>query len=175
MHLAEFNHLLEQVQGCTFVSLDTATIPALKGGKANPHKDRVVKIARGHRVMLFTNKNRNAYEAKVNRHRVAEGKAPDFQVAKLQWGTHRPNSPLIDHNGKVYLQMIFHESGEVHYEMDGQPIAKEDIQGLPEDKGSGRQGLADENKVVVRAFDVSNILAIRAFGEEAGNPLPLAA
>jgi hypothetical protein len=175
MKIQQFNHLLAQIAGCTFVSLDTTTVPALKGGKSNPHKDRVVKIAQGHRVMLFTNKNKNAYEAMVNRRRAAEGTEEPFVVAPLQWGEHLPNSPLIKHNGKLYLQMVFIESGTCHYELDGKRIDKSEVIGLPEDKGSGRQGLSEEAKVVVRAFALDSILAIRAFGEEAGNPLPLAA
>lgn len=175
MHLQEFNHLLEQLSGCTFVSIDTVTIPELRGGRKNPMKGRIVKIARGHRVMLFTNKNRNAYEAKVNRHRIAEGKTPDFKVAPLQWGRHLPNSPLIEHNGKIYMQMIFYEAGEISYELDGKPIHPSEIEGLPGGSGSGRQGLADDNAVVVRSFDIQNIRAMRAFGEEVGAPLAKAA
>lgn len=172
MHIQEFNHLLAQVQGSAFVALDTVTIPTLKGGKKNPQQGKIVKVARGHRVQLFTNKNRNAYEAAVNRKRAKEGQAADFKVAPLQWGKHLPNSPLIEHNGKLYLQVMFHGSGDVSYEMDGKPIAKDDIMGLPEVKDSGRQGVAKENMVTIRAFDIQNIRAMRAFGEEVGTPVP---
>lgn len=171
MHIQEFNHLIQQISGSTFVSMDCVTVPVLKGGKSNPHKDRVVKVAKGHRVQLFTNQTKNAYEAKVNRERAAEGKTPDFKVAPLQWGKHLPNSPLIEHNGKLYLQVMFHKSGTTSYEMDGKPIAKDDIIGLPEVKGSGRQGLDDDNAVQIRSFDIANIRALRAFGEEVGTPL----
>ncbi len=170
MHIQEFNHLLKQISGSTFVSMDCVTVPALKGGKANPQKDRVVKVSKGHRVQLFTNQNKNAYEAKVNRERAAEGKPADFKVAPLQWGKHLPNSPLIEHNGKLYLQVMFHKAGESSYEMDGKPIDKDDIIGLPAPSGSGRQGL-DETQVTIRTFDVANIRAMRAFGEEVGTPI----
>lgn len=174
MHIQEFSHLLDQLSGSTFVSLDTVTIPTLKGGKKNPQQGRIVKVGRGHKVMIFTNKNKNAYEAKVNRERVKEGNTEEFKVAPLKWGEHRKDSPLIDHNGKVYLQVMFIKSGEVSYEMDGEPIDKDDIIGLPVVKDSGRQELSKENMVVIRAYDVQNIRAMRAFGEEVGAPVPAA-
>lgn len=172
MKLAEFNHLLAQVQGNTFLSMDNVTEPKLTGGKKNPHQGRVVKKTVGNRVQIFTNKTKNAYEAMVNRRRQAEGNNEPFAVAPLKWGTHLPNSPLIEHKGDLYLQVIFHEAGKSTYLLDGKEVDKSEIQGLPEPKGSGRQELSDENQVVVRTFKLESILAMRMFGEEVGTPLP---
>lgn len=180
MKLAEFNHLLAKLSGNTFISMDCTTEPKLSGGKSNPHQGRVVKKTLGLRVQVFTNQTKNAYEAMVNRRRAAEGNAEPFKVAPLQWGTHIPGSPLIEHKGALYLQVVCHDAGESHYLLDGEVTPKEAIIGLPKPQGSGRQELADENQVVVRTFKLDSLSAMRMFGEEVGNPLraepnPLAA
>lgn len=171
MKLAEIKHLIERISGNTFVSFDCITEPKLSGGRANPHQGRVAKLTRGLRVQLFTNANKNAYEAMVNRRRVAEGNQEPFKVAPLQWGRHVPGTPYIEHNGNLYIQMICHNPGESVYLLDGKETPKELIQGLPKPQGSGRQDLEDENKVTVRTFKLSSIRAARMMGEEIGTPI----
>lgn len=63
--------ILENVNGASFVGLDTEVVVPLKGGKANPMKDRVTKVTYGSRVMVFQNRNANGYENMVHR-RLAE-------------------------------------------------------------------------------------------------------
>jgi hypothetical protein len=104
MKLAELKHLIERIQGNTFVSMDCVTEPKLSGGQSNPHRGRVTKKTTGLRVQLFNNTTKNAYEAMVNRRRVIEGNNEPFKVAPLQWGRHVPNSPFIEHNGGLYIQ-----------------------------------------------------------------------
>jgi hypothetical protein len=175
MKLAELKHLIERIQGNTFVSMDCVTEPKLSGGMSNPHRGRVTKKTAGLRVQMFNNTTKNAYEAMVNRRRVIEGINEPFKVAPLQWGRHVPNSPFIEHNGGLYIQVICHDSGESHYMLDGKRVEKEAIKGLPKEQGSGRQKLSQENKVTVRTFKLDSIVALRMFGEEAGNPLREAA
>lgn len=171
MKLAEIKHLIERIQGNTFVSLDCITEPKLSGGKSNPHQGRVAKRTVGLRVQLFNNQTKNAYEAMVNRRRKAEGNDEPFVVAPLKWGTRIPNSPFIEHNGGLYIQTVCHNSGKSTYLLDGVETPKEMIQGLPAEQGSGRQELSDENKVIVRTFKLDSIRAARLFGEEVGTPL----
>lgn len=172
--------LLAKVQGCTFAALDTLTYPPLKGGKANPMQGKIAKHSIGHRVMLFTNKNSSGYENKVRRHLIAEGKNPDsFAMGALPWGKRIENTPFIENNGKYYLQTVFLKSGENKYRVTnsgpivlpdgkvflaGSYIDKDDIIGLKETSGSEGQGL--ENEVIVRAFALESILAIRAMNNE---------
>ena len=175
--------LLDRIEGCTFAALDTVTIPVLLGGKKNPFQGKIEKHALGHRVMLFTNQNSNAYLNKVRRHLEAEGKNPDsFQLSALPWGERIEHSPFIQHKGKHYLQCVFLASGSIEYRareeiltngfMDigmshypvGHYIPAENIAGLNERSGSEHQGL--ENEVIVRTFCLDNIKALRAFQEE---------
>lgn len=166
----EFNDLLpilERIKGVTFASMDTETKVSLLGGKKNPMKDRVTKCSTNHRVMLFTNQNSNGYQNMVNRRLEKEGKQVDFAVAERKWGQRLPNLPIVEHNGKYYLEVIFLASGSVDYFLDGNPIDQEDIEGFPSPKtDSGRQGLDNDNKVIVRTFALDSIKAIRLMKEE---------
>jgi hypothetical protein len=175
MKLAEIKHLIEAISGNTFVSMDCVTEPKLSGGRSNPHQGRVAKRNKGLRVQMFNNTTKNAYEAMVNRRRAAEGNEQPFKVAPLQWGRHVPNSPYIEHNGNLYIQVICHNAGEVEYLLDGKVTPKDQIQGLPKEQGSGRQELSQENKVTVRTFKLDSIRALRMMGEEVGTPIQLAA
>lgn len=167
MKLAQIHALLDQIQGMSFAGMDTITEVKLKGGKKNPHLGRVTKHTTGNHVMLFTNKKSNAYEAMVKRRLEAEGKDPkSFTLGQLAWGTRVPDSPLIEHKGKFYIQTIFIKGGSSEFFLDNKPIAKSDIQGFEEQEvTSGRQGLEDENTVVVRTFALDSIREIRLMGE----------
>jgi hypothetical protein len=167
MQLAQIEALLNTINGATFAGLDTLTEVKLKGGRANPMLGRVTKRTMGNHVMLFTNKNTNGYDAMVKRRLAAEGKNPDsFKLGALPWGTRLPNSPVIENKGKYYIQTVFLKGGKSEYLLDGQPIEKSAIVGL-DDKPieSGKQGLADDNAVVVRTFALDSILEARLMGE----------
>ena len=147
----------ENVNGATFVALDTVTEPRLKGGKSNPHKGRVTKVMTGANVMVFQNKSINGYDAMVKRRLEKEGKNPgDFKLSPRAWGHRIPNTPFVEHNGQLYLEVIFLSSGTVHYELDGVQVDPAEIQGLELTKQEGNQGgLSD--KVIIRTFKVDNI------------------
>ena len=56
--------------------------------------------------------------------------------------------------------------GTVQYFLDGQPIAKEDIEGLDTDRNEGKQGgLSEDFKVVVRSPKVSSLVRLTMKGE----------
>lgn len=167
MQLAQIETLLNTINGVTFAGMDTTTEVKLKGGKANPMLGRVTKRTKGNHVMLFTNKNSSGYDAMVKRRLVAEGKNPDsFTLGALAWGTRLPNSPLIEHKGKFYIQTIFIRGGKSEYLLDGATIDKSAITGLDEKPvEAGKQGLADDNAVVVRTFALDSIEELRMMGE----------
>lgn len=185
MNLMQIQDLLDKVNGCTFAGLDCVTDVKLAGGRKNPYQGKLVKHCYGNRVMLFTNKLSNGYENMVRRRLVAEGKDPSsFQLGELVWGTRLPNSPIIEHKNQHYLQVIFLVPGEpqyfatddIYWYLDngekfvafkkGDEVPKRCIKGLPEHKGSGRQGLEGDNKVVVRTYSLDSIRCIRLFKEE---------
>lgn len=166
MHRQAFEALLNTFEGCTFAGMDTRTVCVLTGGKKNEQQGRVIKVSKGHRVMLFKNKKSNAYEAMVKRRLEAEGKDPaTFVLSERPWGKRLPDSPLVEHNGEIYLEVIFLAAGEVTYLLDGKPIAKEEVVGLKETDAKN-QGLEKNNQVVIRTFKLDSIDAIRLMHAE---------
>lgn len=159
--------ILKDVRGTGFFGIDTETVVRLKGGKANPQLGRVTKRMTGANVAVFQNKFINGYAAMVKRRLEAEGKqASDFVLGPRQWGERVPELPLIRHTKagdtveKWYFEVIFVRPGKIEYLLDGQPIDKSAVIGLPEDKEEGEQG-GLENKVIIRCFELSTILNIR--------------
>jgi hypothetical protein len=157
---------LDTVNGCTFVGIDTETTVKLTGGKKNEMQGRVTKRTTGIKAFAFGNGGTNGYENMVNRRLAAEGKDANFQVGALAWGQRLPDSPIIEHNGGFYLQLVIDERAHpsVEYLLDGKPVAKDSIVGLPVSKPATNQGL--ENDVKVRTFKAESIVRIRAWGEE---------
>jgi len=147
------------VNGSTFIGIDTATIPILKGGQKNDMQGRVTKLSTGNNVMVFQNKNVNAYQKMVERRLLSEGKTPIFELKPRKWGERIKGTPLIEHKGQFYLEVIFLKPGSVTYLLDGKPIRKELITGLDTNKKEGEQaGL--ENKVIIRTFKMLSIARI---------------
>jgi hypothetical protein len=175
--------LLLNVRGNTFVGADVVTTVKLTGGKSNPMQGRVTK----HSVIggqLFTHEKQQAYELMVNRRREAEGKAADFQVANRRWGqrmqANGKSTPIIQHKDAMYLEVIIDPAkcNKTWYELDGQQISKDDIQGLPAPRsGSGRQGVKDENAVIVRTYKFDSLRRVRLMQDEVqvGDWTPVAA
>jgi len=158
--------LLSNVSGSSFVGIDTETEVKLKGGKGNPQQGRVTKLHTGASVMVFQNKNINGYDAMVRRRLEKEGKDPaSFELGPRVWGERIPDSPFITHKGEYYLEVIFLKAGDSQYLLDGKPINKDDIEGLPEERDSGGQG-GLENKVIIRTFKLSSIRKVRIDGAE---------
>lgn len=158
MDIAQFKALFtEHVNGATFISIDTKTDVTLLGGKKNPMQGRVQKSTTGSNVMVFQNKTTNAYENMVNRRLEKEGKPVVFEVGPRKWGTRIPNTPFVVHGDELYLEVIFLRAGEVQYLLDGQPVDKDTIEGLPNKPEEAEQGGLD-NKVIIRTFKVSSIV-----------------
>lgn len=161
--------LMETVNGASFIGLTTETEVKLKGGKKNPMQGRVTKTMTGANVMVFQNKKSNGYENMVERRLQQEGKNPEsFKLGPRAWGERIPNTPIIAHKDKRYLEVIFLKSGKVTYFLDGNEIERDQIEGLGE-PAEGKQG-GLENKVIIRTFAVSNITEIKIDGNTYTGP-----
>lgn len=168
MQRTQLDNIFSNVNGASFVGIDTLTDVKLAGGKSNPLQGKVKKLMIGASVMVFQNKNGSAYEAMIQRRLAKEGKDPaSFELSPRAWGERIPNMPIVEHtkDGQVkhYLEVIFLKSGKVEYLVDNVPTAKEDIPGLAE-SNAGEQGGLD-NKVIIRTFAAESILAVRVDGE----------
>jgi hypothetical protein len=161
---------IQNVNGASFIGLDTLTEVKLTGGKKNPQQGRVTKRMVGASVMVFTNKNTNGYEAMVQRRLLAEGKMPwDFIVGERAWGTRIPDMPIVEHfkDGatKYYLEVIFLNPGAVEYLLDGMHIKAADIEGLPQHKDNADSQGGLDNKVIIRTFAADSITELRIDGK----------
>jgi hypothetical protein len=157
------------VNGASFIGMDTLTDVKLTGGKKNPMQGRVTKRMVGASVMVFTNQASNGYENMVQRRLTAEGKDPaSFEVGPRAWGTRVPNMPIVEHfkDGatKYYLEVIFLKPGKSVYLLDGALIAASDIEGLPAATDAGEQG-GLEDKVHIRSFAADSITTLRVDGK----------
>lgn len=158
---------VDKVKGATFISLDTMTDIKLTGGKKNPLQGRVQKITRGANVMVFNDTEQNGYENMIKRRMEQEGKDPStFTLGKRAWGQRIDQSPFIDHNDKKYLECIFMSPGKSTYLVDGVETNKEDIEGIPESKENSESQGGIDNKVVIRAYSLDSIRAVRINGVE---------
>lgn len=165
MLLGTLKKALEDLAGSSFIGIDTETSVKLAGGKKNEMQDRVVKKTVNSNVMVFANKSgNNAYENMVKKRLLAEGKDPEtFELGSRAWGTRIEGTPFIEHNGKTYLEVIFLKPGESEYFLDGKPISKDQIVGLKETATANEESQGGlDNKVIVRTYDISKIVAVRA-------------
>ena len=156
--MANIREILKSVNGASFISIDTITPVTLKGGKKNPMQGRVTKSVKGSNVMVFQNKLTNAYENMVNRRLSKEGKATSFEVGPRAWGTRIQNTPFVEHNGQLYLEVIFLSAGERQMLVDGRPYHGA-IEGFTETEQAGEQGGLND-KVIIRTYNVANITHI---------------
>ena len=90
--LYTLREIFQNVNGTSFVGLDTESVVKLKGGKKNEQQGRVTKRTLGSQVMVFTNQESNGYENMVQRRLIEEGKDPtSFKVGERAWGKRVPN------------------------------------------------------------------------------------
>ena len=168
--------LTENVNGATFISLDsktevklTKTIPnphySINDKEEpkripNPHFERVTKVTEGLNVMVFQNKTTNSYENMVNRRLTSEGFEPkSFTVGPRTWGSRIPNTCFVEHKGQHYLEVICMKQGTTTYQLNGQPFNREDVLGMSKPKEGSQGGLSD--KVIIRTYNVDNITQIK--------------
>ncbi len=151
--------------GNTFIGIDTLSNVKLKGGKGNEMQGRVTKKVEGSSCQIFQNKTKSGYGAMVQRRLDKEGKKVEFKLQPRTWGTRIEGTPVIEHKGQHYLEVIFIKSGEVSYLLDGKPIDKNEVVGLPESSKGGLQGgLSEENKVIIRTYKLNSIYRLTMNG-----------
>ena len=153
---------LSEMKGATFASLDARVFP-VRGSKI------AYKDITGALVLLFSS-SESGYEAMVRRRLEQEGKDPlSFAVMDLPWGEKINGGPLIYHLSKHYLQCIVLRAGEVSCYINGVLFSEIEFNriftGSQKRSEAYHQGLTEDNKVLVRTFDVSGITKLRLMGQ----------
>lgn len=153
--------IADNLNGLTFVGLDTETTVKLKGGKKNILQGRVTKRTTGISARIAQNMHTNAYVNSVRKGLEQEGKsADDFQLSPRKWGVRIDNTPFIENKGQYYLEVDIQSAGVTEVLLDGQPTDKSTIEGYPSARVQAKQGGLD-NKIILRDFKVESITTIR--------------
>lgn len=178
--------IMEHLNGTGFIGFDALTqVKPLPGGQRNPYQNRVTKRTSNITACIYQNKYVNGYEQAVRRKLIESGLPADFKVGPLPWGTKIENTPFILHNGNAYIQMIIRNEGTSEYLVDGKVVKHIKVRDndvlvdeydlmitqLPKHYSTeGQQGGLSENmQVDVRAYMLSSITELRAFGQIISN------
>jgi len=152
------NPQVSGINGASFISVDLNTEPKL-AKRNNPHFGRVTKVTKKMNVMVFQNKNVNGYSNMVKRRLLQEGKDPDtFELKPRRWGERISGTPLVEHKGQYYLEIIALNSGKTTYYLDNEEIKKDEIIGLSKSSEGEQGGL--EKKVIIRTPKIASITHI---------------
>lgn len=153
------------VNGATFVGIDTTTDVTLRGGKKNPLQGKVVKRTIGSNVVICQNKSGSSYVNIVRKRLQKEGIDPNlFEPGESKWGTRIPETPFIEHKGKIYLEVVFIKSGSVINYVNGKVTPTDEIEGYPQVRHPHTQEMLT-NKVVLRRYSVDSIDRITIGGK----------
>lgn len=107
------------------------TVPNMKGGMANPFKDRVEKLTSGAKVEVYA--DCSTWAERLAKEAEAKGEPP-YVAKPRRWGTRIESSPFIKHTkdgeDRLYLEMFMVSPGETHYTIDGVIATKDQMDDL---------------------------------------------
>ena len=152
-------------KGCKAVSIVLNTVPKMNKnvskGVPNPYYGRVTKRAYYGVLIGFS------YENSVNNQLVREGKEAEFEAAARTYGDHVDGTPVIEYNGKHYLQCKLQSTIGTQFYVDGEPVEESVVDPyIVKPKPSKRQADAGVEKAV-KPFNplLTNIETIVMGGE----------
>lgn len=146
--------LLINYNGHSFVGLTTLTDARAK--KTNNPYGKILK-----KTILLANIGFH-YSNSLDNQAKREGKEIDFNIQPRRWGVRLPNTPLVEHKGKYYLEYKSEKVTSVEYFTEnGEQIEKEKIEEfLPQKRHSSTQKELDK-KIILRDVAIENILSLR--------------
>lgn len=153
---SQLETVLRNVRGATFCSIVALTKCDVRSGSPLTGRD-VRKLSRRNCVIGF------GYESVVNRQREREEKDADFVAASRRWGARIAGTPLVAHNGKLYLEAKVERVCEYRYHVDGRIESTEIVEPNLRDGGrADRQEL--DRPVVLRDFGLESIVTLALNG-----------
>jgi hypothetical protein len=146
--------LLINYNGHSFVGLTTLTDARAK--KTNNPYGKILK-----KTILLANIGFH-YKNSLNNQAKREEKEIEFNIQPRRWGKRLPNTPLVEHKGKYYLEYKAENVTSVEYFTEnGEQIEKEKIEEfLPQKRHSSTQKELDK-KIILRDVAIENILSLR--------------
>jgi hypothetical protein len=166
---SELRDLFLRIQHATMLTITAETIPALRKssdlGVVCPFWDdykagRFVKVAQTNGVAYWV------YRNSVLRKRDKVGVEGEWEPAPRQWGVRVAGTPFVEHTNKAgefhtYLELKVERSLGYIYRLNGKEIGSDHIHPFLRPASPNRQGLSDEDEVLVRDYDLDNILEVR--------------
>lgn len=164
----------------TIATLTALTVPAMvkkdrETKQPNPFIGRVLKRSKVNGIVGGWN-----YASAVNRQRIREANpqtiaeveaVPDFEAMPRSWGTRIPNSGLVQHGNKYYVELKVERSLETTYLIDGQPATDKQLEELkkflPKKSESSRQEV--EKQIILRDYALESISHVKINGTEFSN------
>lgn len=150
----ELINVLKDIKGTTFVSIDSETIPQLKGGKSCPFNG-VKKYSHTNCTIGFK------WENSVNNQLEREGKDRSFEAKPRTWGHRVVGTPLVEHKGKYYLETKVEKADSPDYFMNGNRISNDDIKPYIKETVS-----ITDDPLFIRDYPIDSIRNIKIKGEE---------
>lgn len=164
MDIQRLKEVLSRITGCTFAAIDADFAP----------KPGFRKVVTGEVVLLYRTSGGSGYENMVKRRLIDCGRDPsNFVVGDLPWGERVGNLPLIEKDGKFYLQTILIKAGNTvcymgpgQFEEEVEPALYPEVFGRNSDIISSGQGLPPEKAVIVRTYKLESLKEIRLMNEK---------
>jgi len=136
----------------TFVGVTMTTVPRMRKTN-NPWFGRVRKTSTVTGCVHYN------YESNVNAQREREGKPEDFVIQAPSWGERVGDTCIIEHKGKLYIDLRVLRCLRNRYFADGTRISKDTIDAWLQKSGpSKKQDLKKD--VVVRRPEIVNLRRI---------------
>lgn len=181
----ELKEILAAIKGTKIAELWMETTPdMLKGGRGelapNPFVGKLLKQSHM-RVKIGGNYGQSVTGRRVseaNPQTVVEAEAVEsYQPEKRAWGQRILGTPLVEHKGSFYLDTeVLSSSHPTFVVVDGdnkRPLTDSEAKILEPylkqynpSKDAVRQGLQDDNAVVVRTVKLDSVVAIKLVGQE---------
>lgn len=155
---SKMNKITDILRNGNAVDIEVATEPKMRK-TGNPYMGRVKKHT-GYIGVDFG----ASYTEEVNKRRMEEGKAADFQAKKSLYED--VNEFFVRKGEQIYLRMLLKKGNakRVIWEVDGRPATEaevEEIKGFLQGGGSAKnQGLESGNEVEIRVVKIENIVAV---------------
>ncbi len=150
--------VLQGLRGATMATLEAKTTPSWKTTKLPEEIKQVKKVSRVNGVLNFV------YQHSINNQRMREGSEPNFVPLPRCWGKRLFPSPLVEHNGKFYLEVKVQKVFDVEYVNENGEVVPVTLVKpyLREKKESARQQL--DKEVILRDYSLENIIKLTLNG-----------
>ena len=117
----QFLKRLRGVSDCRLIGLTAVTVPKMRK-RDNPFFGRVLKITDAAGPIGWQ------YKRVVNRQRTRENAPADFQPQPRAWGQRLAGTPLVEHNGRFYLEVKVQNATSRFIDAEtGEPIDRREL------------------------------------------------